>query len=279
MTTVRAQEKHITVNGVRLRYFDYGTAGKQPMVCLHGHTGQAHIWDEFAEEMAKHFHVFTVDQRGHGGSQWADDYDRDRFVDDLDAFIEQMGFQKVVLVGLSMGGWNSLLYTSERHPEKVERIIIVDIGPESSEASRRQWGTRPPTPTEFASLSEALNWARAGNPWAANERLRKDLQDRLNQDADGKWRWKADPKLSATPLRDGASQDLIDRYWRALETIQVPILEVRGAESALLDETLKQRMLKASKSLSWVDVQGAGHVVTVDKPQEFIEATRSFLGV
>ena len=51
MTTVKAQEKHVTVNGVQLRYLDWGTAGKTPLVCLHGHTGQAHIWDEFAEAM------------------------------------------------------------------------------------------------------------------------------------------------------------------------------------------------------------------------------------
>ena len=52
MTTVKAQEKFVTVNGVQLRYLDWGTAGKTPLVCLHGHTGQAHIWDEFAEATA-----------------------------------------------------------------------------------------------------------------------------------------------------------------------------------------------------------------------------------
>ena len=72
MTTVKAQEKFVTVNGVQLRYLDWGTAGKTPLVCLHGHTGQAHIWDEFAEATAPHYHVLAVDQRGHGGSQWAD---------------------------------------------------------------------------------------------------------------------------------------------------------------------------------------------------------------
>ena len=56
MTTVKAQEKFVTVNGAQLRYLDWGTAGKTPLVCLHGHTGQAHIWDEFAEAMAPHYH-------------------------------------------------------------------------------------------------------------------------------------------------------------------------------------------------------------------------------
>ena len=87
MTTLEAVEKHLTVNGVQLRYLDWGTDGKTPLVCLHGHTGHARIWDEFAETMSLHYHVLTVDQRGHGESQWASTgYARDRFVEDLAAF-------------------------------------------------------------------------------------------------------------------------------------------------------------------------------------------------
>ena len=102
MTSVKAQEKRLNVNGVRLRYLDWGTSGKTPMVCLHGHTGQAHIWDEFAEAMAPHYHVLAVDQRGHGGSEWASTgYARDRFVEDLTAFAGALGLFRFVLAGLS----------------------------------------------------------------------------------------------------------------------------------------------------------------------------------
>ena len=280
MTTTKAQEKHVTVNGVRLRYFDWGSEGKMPMVCLHGHTGQAGIWEEFAEAMSTNYHVVTVDQRGHGESEHASTgYDRDRFVEDLDELVVALGFDRFVLVGLSMGGWHSLLYTGEKHPEKVERIVIVDIGPESSEESRRQWGDRPPTPLSFGSFEEAFESARSGDPWATDDRLRKDLTDKLRQNADGTWVWKADEDLFTTPLIDGSDESLISRYWNALATIEQPILEVRGLESPLLDDTVKEKMLATAKNLTWVDVPNAGHVVTVDKPQEFIEVTREFLGV
>ena len=164
MTTVQAQEKFVTVNNVRLRYLDWGTEGKPPMICLHGHSGQAHIWDEFAEAMSPYYHVYAFDQRGHGGSQWAGDgYERERFVEDLAALVDSFGFEKVTLVGLSMGGWNSILYTPD-HQDKVEKVILVDIGPEPSEESRQQRGSRPPTPLEFDSFDAAVELARAGNP-------------------------------------------------------------------------------------------------------------------
>ena len=279
MTTVKALEKHVTVNGVRLRYLDWGTAEKPPMICLHGHTGEAHIWDEFAEEMSAHYHVLAVDQRGHGQSQWADTgYARDRFVEDLAAFADTLALSGFVLAGLSMGGWHSLLYTMD-HPERVERIIIVDIAPEPSPENMAARANRPPTPMEFPSLEAGADWMREGNPWATDARLRQDAEDKMRQQQDGKWTWKADPVLFNTPLPDMTSADLIGRYWKAVETITCPILEVRGTESNLVSDDVIRRMESVGKQFRSVDVAGAGHVVTVDKPREFIEATRSFLSV
>ena len=279
MTTIKAKEKFATVNNLQLRYLDWGTEGKSPMVCLHGHTGQAHIWDEFAEEMSSYYHVYVLEQRGHGESQWAaDGYDRDRYVEDLASFMDVLALPKVVLVGLSMSGWHSLLYTPD-HQDRVERIIIVDIAPEPSETSRQQMKSRAPTPLEFASMEEALSWARGGNPWSTDTRFRKDMLDKMRQREDGKWVWKADPALFNYVLPDLLEPERIARYWRSLEVIICPIFEVRGKESALVSDEVLERMAKANPQFSTVDVVGAGHVVTVDNPHEFIAATRAFLGV
>ena len=279
MTTVKAEEKFVTVNGVKLRYLDWGTSGKTHLVCLHGHTGQAHIWDEFAEAMSPHYHVLAVDQRGHGGSQWASTgYARDRFVEDLASFVDALGLSKFVLAGLSMGGWHSLLYTPD-HQDRVERIIIVDISPQPSPGWPERAASRPVTPLEFPSLDEAIAWMRQYNSWASAASLRKDAEDKMHQREDGKWTWKADSSLFNIPLPDQSDTKLWDRYWKAIDSITCPILEVRGAESGLVaDETIEQ-MKQRGKQFTSVDIPDAGHVVTVDKPYEFIEATRSFLGV
>ena len=279
MATVNVQEKHVTVNGVRLRYLDWGTEGKMPLVCLHGHTGQAHIWDEFAEAMRPHYHVLTVDQRGHGESQWASTgYARDRFVEDLAAFVDALELRRFVLAGLSMGGWHSILYTPD-HQERVEKIIIVDIAPEPSPESAAERASRPSTPTDFPSLDAAVAWMRDGNPWAGDARLGKDAANKMRRREDGHWTWKADASLFNIQLPDMTDQGLIDRYWKAFEAIDCPILEVRGKESPLVGDATIRRMEQVGKQFRSVDVPGAGHVVTVDKPLEFIEVTREFLGV
>ena len=278
MTTVKAQEKFVTVNDVRLRYLDWGTAGKTPLVCLHGHTGQAHIWDEFAEAMAPYYHVLAVDQRGHGGSQWAETgYARARFVEDLASFVDSLGLSKFVLAGLSMGGWHSLLYTPD-HQDRVERIIIVDIGPEPSAQWQERAASRPVTPLEFPSLEDTVLWMRQSNPWASDAGLRKDAENKMSRREDGSWIWKADASLFNVPLPDQSDPTLIARYWKAIASITCPILEVRGAECGLVSDQTIEQMKQRGKQVTSVDIPDAGHVVTVDKPHEFIEATRSFLG-
>jgi esterase len=278
MTDKQPVSKNITVNGVNLRYLDWGSEGKTPLVCLHGHTGQARIWDEFAEVMSDQYHVLAVDQRGHGLSGHADDgYARDRFVEDLAAFVDALELKTFVLVGLSMGGWHSLLYTANNQ-ERVERIVIVDIGPEPSETARNA-PSRPPSPMEFESVQASFDWMRESNPWASDERLMQDAEDKLRQLDSGKWGWRADAVLFNTPLPDMTDPGLIGRYWNAIDTITCPILEVRGEGSPLVSDEVLDRIKSRGHNLTSVDVADAGHVVTVDKPHEFIDAVSAYLSV
>ena len=204
--------------------------------------------------MSPHYHVFTVDQRGHGQSQWADTgYARDRFVEDLAAFVDALNLPRFVLAGLSMGGWHSLLYTAE-HPERVEKMVIVDIAPEPSPESTAERAQRPPVPMEFPSLDAAIGWMREGNPWATDARLRKDAEDKMQQREDGQWTWRADAALFNVSLPDMTDPGLIARYWRAIESIPCPILEVRGTESNLVSDEVIQRDGKVREA-----VQVSGH--------------------
>lgn len=279
MTTVKAQEKFVTVNNLKIRYLEWGSEDKTPMVCLHGQSGHAHTWDDFCEAMSPYYHVYALDQRGRGGSDWPKDgYHRDRFVEDLAAFMDALSLDKVVLAGASMGGWTSLLYTPD-HQERVERIILVDIGPEREQAPTPPGGSppRPVTPAEFDNFEDAFRWARESNPRPTDARLRKDISERTKQREDGKWIWKPDPAMP--PLTDMDDNDLIARYWRSLEVITCPILEVRAGDAATVSDGILERMKKVNPRLTSVDVEGSGHVITIDRPQGFIEATRSFLGV
>lgn len=279
MTTIKALEKRVQINGINLLYLDWGNEDKMPLLCLHGHGSQAHVFDEFAEAMSPHYHVLALNQRGHGGSNWATNgYDRDRFVEDLAAFVDELGLSRFVLVGLSMGGWHSMLYTPD-HQDRVDRIIIGDIAPEADPQFVEYWGNRPETPLEFASQDDAIKWGRGTNPRATDERIHKDVLDKVYQRADGVWTHKADPAILADPLVDLTDPSIIKRYWDGLAAITCPIFHVRGGSSALVSDEVNKRMGQVAKHFTTVDIPESGHPLTTEKPAEFIDATRSFLGV
>ena len=240
-------------------------SAKTPLVLLPGLLCDEDLWAHQAETLTDIADITIADMT------------RDDTIEGMAERVLGRAPETFALAGLSMGGWHSLLYTPG-HQDRVERIIIVDIGPEPSAQWQERAASRPVTPLEFPSLEDAISWMRQSNPWASDASLRKDAEDKMRQREDGKWTWKADASLFNVPLPDQSDPVLITRYWNAIESITCPILEVRGAESGLVsDETLEQMKLRG-KQVTSVDIPNAGHVVTVDKPPEFIEATRSFLG-
>lgn len=266
------------INGLSLAYYEWGKKGAPILLCLHSHTNSAASWREFAEFASGEYHVFAIDQRGHGNSEWAKNgYARDRFVEDLSEFIALNKFGKLTLVGCSMGGWHSILYTAG-NPDHVQRIVMVDIAPEPS-PERLQAPPAPRVPLEFLTLEDGYQWLRSGNPWATEIRLREEAESRLKQTASGTWSWKADLSGFDSPLPDMTSAALIERYWSAIESIQCPILEIRGAESGLVSDQTIKKMKHVGKNVSSVDVSNAGHVVMVDQPESFIDAIRNFINL
>ena len=103
---------------------------------LHGVSQQAHSWDFISLPLSPDYHVISLDQRGHGDSDWAPDadYTLDAMVGDLDAIVPALGLDGGTsagsgfhLMGHSMGGRNSFVWAS-RHPEVLRSLTIVDTG-------------------------------------------------------------------------------------------------------------------------------------------------------
>ena len=97
-------EREIRLGGLRFHYVEWGTAAAPPLVLLHGFTGHARTWDDFAASVADCFRVLALDQRGHGDSNRAPhgDYRIAAMAQDLAAFADALCPGPFSLVGLSM---------------------------------------------------------------------------------------------------------------------------------------------------------------------------------
>ena len=135
-------DRNVTLNGQRIHYLDWGTAGKQPLILLHGIARTAHTFDHVAPHFSKNYHVIAVDMRGHGDSGWDAQgaYFVEDYVKDIAALIAQLQLRNIVLWGNSTGGRVAQMIAG-LHPDLVSAVIVEDVGPERPhEVSNRRAG-------------------------------------------------------------------------------------------------------------------------------------------
>jgi pimeloyl-ACP methyl ester carboxylesterase len=269
MNLLRPIDRYLVVNGLRLHVLDWGGDGRTPLLLLHGFTGHAHAWDTLSIALQPHFHVYALDQRGHGDSDPATVYNPIAAFDDISGVVDQLGLSSLVLVGLSMGGRNAMYFTSKR-PDAVQKLVIVDIGPE---VSRRTLDAAPgpPEPETWGSIEEAAQHLYRGNPYPGIHYYRWVAADSLKQQSDGSLVWKWHP--SVKQLRSQAPID----WWSLLKTLTPPTLVLRGAESGVLDRDVAERMGRELPQGRFVEIPRAVHTLHEDNPEAVLEALRDFL--
>ena len=179
-------DRFISAGGVRVHYLDWGNAGAQPMVLLHGIQDCARSWDFFAEGLSVNHRVLALDNRGHGESEWAGPgrYGFSDYVSDLECLIDELRLQKIVLIGHSAGARYAFSYAASR-PEAIESLVIVDIDPDAvNPTSGGMFASYAKESDEWDSLDDVVERLRGRFD---SQRHRDDLQenyDRNEHDAD-----------------------------------------------------------------------------------------------
>ncbi len=266
----------VKVNGLALHYTEWGRPDASPVVLLHGITGHARVWDYVAERLTPGFRVLALDQRGHGDSEAPQDADYRiaTMADDLAAFADTLRLERFRLVGHSMGGRIAIQYAAH-FPTRLERLVIVDVGPDISLSGlKRVRDIMAQAPERIPTEEWAFEYVRRSNPFYDLDQLRHRVRHGIKRTPDGGLTWKYDKGLRDM-MREGR-RDTVD-LWEPLGQISCPTLLVRGAESDILSPEVAKRMLEVLHQGRLVEVAGAAHTVPGDKPQEFARIVRSFL--
>ena len=100
----------------------------KPLVILHGYFGMGDNWKSHGNKLAENFQVHLIDQRNHGRSFHSDNFDYDLMVEDLVNYFEHHSINSACVLGHSMGGKTAMLF-AVNFPEKVNKLIVADIGP------------------------------------------------------------------------------------------------------------------------------------------------------
>ncbi len=124
-----SKDRMVEVKGLMFHYTEYPGPGRT-VVLLHGFGSSTYTWEETAVLLNKDgFHVYALDIKGFG---WSDKplhlrYDVSALMEDVDDWMDVMKIQKAVVVGNSMGGAITTLL-SRMHPNRVERMVLIDAG-------------------------------------------------------------------------------------------------------------------------------------------------------
>jgi esterase len=269
--------KTVVVQGLTLHYLEWGDPSSPTLIALHGLRGHGHSWDSFSAPMAGAYHILALDQRGRGDSDWAPDgqYTTEAYVKDLEGFCEALQLRHFILMGHSMGGRNSLVFTA-RHPAMVTRLIIVDIGPEGDPQGTtritREIIAAQEAYTSFEALFEAQ---QKSNPLLSPEVLRRRLTYQTKTLPNGTIGWRYDVEIRRQWREDRRPPQ--EDLWPAIATIPCPTLIVRGLETDVLPLHVAQRMVQVMPKAQLAHVEQAAHMVMEENPEGFLRVVRDFL--
>jgi pimeloyl-ACP methyl ester carboxylesterase len=189
-----------------------------------------------------------------------------------------------VIVGASLGGLSSLVAVAESPVQErtARALVLVDVAHRIESVGRERIGAFMTAHMDgFASVEEAANAIAAYNPHRPRPRDLSGLAKNLRQRPDGRWVWHWDPKFVEGKFgsADETRSSVVDpgRLTRAVDTLQVPTLLVRGRNSDLLSEEGVKDFLERAPHAEFADVAGAGHMVAGDRNEIFNQAILGFL--
>lgn len=286
----------------RMAYWEWGEPDNDcVLLCVHGLTRTGRDFDVMARRLSKHYRVVCPDVVGRGKSDWlinAASYAVPQYVADMVTLIARLHPNRLDWVGTSMGGLiglglaGTLAMSKALRPArpvgglpddatlKLGKIVFNDIGPRLTFAGLGRIGQYVGQPMQFDRFDQAVDYVRSVSPGFGlhDQDGWEDLTRFVFLKVDDHWVKHYDLRIgepfagqSEAAIR--ASEAIL---WKAYESIDTPILLVRGEQSDLFSEETAQEMLRRNARASLYTVRNVGHAPTF-RSDDQIDALERFL--
>lgn len=254
-----------------MKLFYRKTGEGQPVLILHGVFGSSDNWFTISKVIAdKGFAVYTLDARNHGQSPRSEEFSYELMAEDLNEFIDDHQLEKPIIIGHSMGG-KTVMQFAMKHEGKFGKLIIVDIAPKYY-PSHHGHIIQGLNSIDLDTLTSRKEAEIQLDRYVTSEGERQFLLKSLYRNELGKFDWRINlPVLSREIYQIGG--DFTDA-----RKISEPVLFLRGGESGYIFDEDIPAIKKIFLNATVETIEGSGHWIQAEKPNEFVEAVIRFIG-
>lgn len=255
------------IKGIKIDYRDQGTG--VPVVFIHAFPLNQSMWDDQVTAISSICRTITLDLRGFGSSDVPDGpYSMDQMAADVRGLVTELGINKPVLVGLSMGGYISFAFY-RNYPDAVRAMVLADTrasaDTEEGREKRIESAERAEREGARAIADDMVSLALA----PSTVENHPDVVQRMREMAEAN-----SPKGIAAAQRGMArrrdSRDL-------LAQISFPVQIIAGSEDKLTSVREAESMRDGIPNARFQTIEGAGHLSNLERPREFNSVLVDFI--
>lgn len=256
-------------------YLNFRELGKEnaangTLIVIHGLFGMLDNLMTIGRRFAETYQVCLLDLRNHGRSEWDTEHSYEAMASDLYQFIGKQQLSKpLYLLGHSMGG-KAVMQFAANYPNTFDKLVVVDIAPK-------------PYPVHHGAILDALNsidLESIANRSEAEQVMvnngldtgtRQFLLKNLYRTEENKFAWRMNLEVLTAEI------DKVGEALKYKKEIKQPTLFIRGSKSQYIRQSDEQEIKTIFTYSQLISIEGAGHWVHADKPDELYEQVMRFL--
>ena len=246
------------------------SGGRRSLIVLHGLFGMSENWSTFGKEFSQEFEVHLVDLRNHGRSPHAEDFDYEVMCEDLLKYIQENNLDNTIILGHSQGGKVAMKFAFT-YPEKIEKLLVADISPRryNTDFVQNLLQTLYKLPLQNFKKREEID--RELSSIYEDRGMRLFLLKNLYRNENKEFAWRFNIEVLLKKVSNIQEAGFIKGV------CTVPTNFIRGGNSNYITSKDELIINKHFSDFSITTIDGTGHWLHVESPQEFHKQVRDFI--
>lgn len=276
-----ATSRYLRCEGRELHFLDWGAQHEEVVIAWHGLARTGRDMDDIAAQLARRWRVICPDTIGRGLSQWspdpANEYCLAFYARLAASLLDQLGIERCHWLGTSMGGAIGIKAAAGPLRGRIRRLVLNDNGPSLAAAALERIKAYAGSPPAFDTVSELETFFRTVYQpygWLSDAQWRRLTETSTRRLPDGRVTPHYDPAMVRQFIDHPNDYEL----WNEWDTLELPVLCLRGVDSDLLLRETTERMRERGPRAAVVEIEGCGHAPALNTPAQFELVERYLAG-